>query len=186
MFQNSEDAVANALKMALDADLDCLPSANDCWTADVKAASSTTAVVRPTAADTWTYGETQFVIEIGGHELLASIPSTKSSVSSDPNEVEDSDYNPDRRDSDSECDEEEDGEGEYNADDDDYDDDDDDDDDAEYDEDYQFTRGDFDDERPPDVDDVDNDEGAIEKVRVRDSNHQVPDDVAAAADATPR
>ena len=137
--QQYDKAVANALKMALQAELDC-----------DTAVTATSDSCRPTAADTWSLGETKFTIEISGHELLASIPSTHSSVS-DPNEVDESEYD---RDGDASSFSEE--EDEYYEDDDDDDDDDDDgedydeDDDqgGEYDDDYQYTRGDFDQEPP--------------------------------------
>ncbi|GKY99788.1 hypothetical protein MPSEU_000932600 [Mayamaea pseudoterrestris] len=131
--QDYESAVANALTLALEAELDC----------DDAIATSTAHIpsdYRPTAADTWTIGEKEFSIEIGGHELLASIPSTRSSVSSDPNDVDESEYHRDDDASLSEQEAEDDDEDYY--DDEDYEEDGGG-DEGEYEDDYQFTRGDF-------------------------------------------
>jgi hypothetical protein len=113
------------LKLARAAELDCEPS------------DDVVLPERRTAVDTWPIGESSFSIEISGHELVAKIPSTKSSVS-DPNEVDESEYDnasdassyPDEE---GEEEEEDDNELDY-------------DEDREYEDDYQYTRGDFDEE----------------------------------------
>jgi hypothetical protein len=130
--EDYETAVTNALRKALQAEYDCQNNL------DIPS-------LRPTAADTWACGEKEFSIEIGGHELLASIPSTKSSVSSEPNEADESDY--DRDDEASSCSEDGEG-GEEHDDDEEYDDEYEGDDGGEYEEDYQFTRGDFENDSP--------------------------------------
>lgn len=131
--QDYEAALENAYQKALDAELDCSVAVDDRAITD-----------RPTAADTWRIEEKTFAIEISGHELFARIPSTRSSVS-DPNDVDESEY--DRKGDSSSISEDEGEEEEYNTDNEndenDYAD--------EYEDNYQFSRGDFDKEIPTSI-----------------------------------